>query len=199
MIMGLPVIDATTGEKIRFYRKQAGLTQKELAELCELSESAIRNYELGNRIPDFYTLHTIAEKLRVNYYAIADAKISELGGAVQALYDMETCYGLYPTVVDGKIHFVFRDGVSVETSPDQVDLGNSGAGTLLQLMLRGYLRACALHREGNLTDEEYALWKSKSPAYLEDCREIFPETVPVPEGKTQEPAHKRKRKINNGH
>jgi hypothetical protein len=94
---------------------------------------------------------------------------------------------------------VFRDSVSVETSPDQVDLGNSGAGTLLQLMLRGYLRACALHREGNLTDEEYALWKSKSPAYLEDCREIFPETVPVPEGKTQEPAHKRKRKINNGH
>ena len=65
-IMGLP-IDATLGERIRFYRQQAGLTQKELAGLCEVSESAIRNYELGNRVPDFLTLHTIAEKLRVNY------------------------------------------------------------------------------------------------------------------------------------
>ena len=58
--MGLS-IDATLGEHIRFYRQQAGLTQKELAGLCEVSESAIRNYELGNRVPDFLTLHTIAE------------------------------------------------------------------------------------------------------------------------------------------
>ena len=71
--MGLP-IDATLGERIRFYRQQAGLTQKELAGLCEVSESAIRNYELGNRVPDFLTLHTIAEKLRVNYAAISGEK-----------------------------------------------------------------------------------------------------------------------------
>mgnify|MGYP002509059674 CR=1 FL=1 len=32
LIMGLP-IDATLGERIRFYRQQAGLTQKELAGL----------------------------------------------------------------------------------------------------------------------------------------------------------------------
>ena len=111
--MGLPV-DATLGEKIRFYRQQAGLTQKELAGLCEVSESAIRNYELGNRVPDFLTLKTIAEQLRVSYYAIADVNLTELDGAVQALFKLEEIYGLYPTEVDGHIHFVFRDSVTLE-------------------------------------------------------------------------------------
>ena len=68
--MELLSINSTLGERIRFYRQQAGLTQKELAALCEVSESAIRNYELGNRVPDFLTLHIIAEKLRVNYVAV---------------------------------------------------------------------------------------------------------------------------------
>ena len=86
--MGLPV-DATLGEKIRFYRQQAGLTQKGLADLCEVSESAIRNYELGNRVPDFLTLKTIAEQLRVSYYAIADVNLTELDGAVQALFKLK--------------------------------------------------------------------------------------------------------------
>ena len=86
--MGLPV-DATLGEKIRFYRQQAGLTQKGLADLCEVSESAIRNYELGNRVPDFLTLKIIAEQLRVSYYAIADVNLTELDEAVQALFKLE--------------------------------------------------------------------------------------------------------------
>jgi hypothetical protein len=38
-----------------------------------------------------------------------------------------------------------------------------------------------------------------SKLYLEGCPKIFPETVPLPEEKPQKPAHKRKRKINNGH
>ena len=66
--MKLPV-DAVLGERIRFYRQQAGLTQKGLADLCGISESAIRNYELGNRVPDFLTVRNIAERLRVSYYA----------------------------------------------------------------------------------------------------------------------------------
>ena len=37
------------GAKIRSFRTMRQLTQKQLAESCGLSESAIRNYELGNR------------------------------------------------------------------------------------------------------------------------------------------------------
>ena len=40
-----------TGELIRKYHKMQGLTQSELAEKCGLTDSSIRNYELGNRTP----------------------------------------------------------------------------------------------------------------------------------------------------
>ena len=206
--MGLP-IDATLGERIRFYRQQAGLTQKELAGLCEVSESAIRNYELGNRVPDFLTLHTIAEKLRVNYAAIAGEKVTDLEGALQALYKLEEIYGLYPTEVDGQIHFVFRDSVAVDKFKPDLDTVMGSPGVLLQYRVLGFMKACALHDAGELTDEEYALWKSKFPAFLSDFHdfrkqagqpdnETFDGDAPVPSEKPQSPERGRERKINSG-
>lgn len=206
--MGLP-IDATLGERIRFYRQQAGLTQKELAGLCEVSESAIRNYELGNRVPDFLTLHTIAEKLRVNYAAIAGEKVTDLEGALQALYKLEEIYGLYPTEVDGQIHFVFRDSVAVDKFKPNLDAVMGSPGELLQYRVLGFMKACALHDAGELTDEEYALWKSKFPAFLSDFYdfrkqagrsdgETFDGDAPVPSEKPQSLGRSRERKINSG-
>ena len=206
--MGLP-IDATLGERIRFYRQQAGLTQKELAGLCEVSESAIRNYELGNRVPDFLTLHTIAEKLRVNYAAIAGEKVTDLEGALQALYKLEEIYGLYPIEVDGQIHFVFRDSVAVDKFKPDLDTVMGSPGVLLQYRVLGFMKACALHDAGELTDEEYALWKSKFPAFLSDFydfrkqagqpdNETFDGDAPVPSEKPQSPERGRERKINSG-
>ena len=206
--MGL-LIDATLGERIRFYRQQAGLTQKELAGLCEVSESAIRNYELGNRVPDFLTLHAIAEKLRVNYAAIAGEKVTDLEGALQALYKLEEIYGLYPTEVDGQIHFVFRDSMAMEKFKPDLDTLMSSPGLLLQYRVLGFMRACALHDAGELTDEEYALWKSKFPAFLSDFydfrkqagrpnSETFDGDAPVPSEKPQSPERSRERKINSG-
>ena len=206
--MGLP-IDAMLGERIRFYRQQAGLTQKELAGLCEVSESAIRNYELGNRVPDFLTLHTIAEKLRVNYAAIAGEKVTDLEGALQALYKLEEIYGLYPTEVDEQIHFVFRDSMVVDKFKPGLDAVMSSPGALLQYRVLGFMKACALHDAGELTDEEYALWKSKFPAFLGDFYdfrkqagraegETFEGDAPVPSEKPQSPERNRERKINSG-
>ena len=206
--MGL-LIDATLGERIRFYRQQAGLTQKELAGLCEVSESAIRNYELGNRVPDFLTLHAIAEKLRVNYAAIASEKVTDLEGALQALYKLEEIYGLYPAEVDGQIHFVFRDSMAMEKFKPDLDTVMSSPGLLLQYRVLGFMKACALHDAGELADEEYALWKSKFPTFLSDFYdfrkqagraegETFEGDAPVPSEKPQSPERSRERKINSG-
>ena len=201
--MELPV-DATLGEKIRFYRQQAGLTQKELAGLCEVSESAIRNYELGNRVPDFLTLKTIAEQLRVSYYAIADVDLTELDGAVQALFKLEEIYGLYPAEVDGHIHFVFRDSVALEDFQKNPDITLAGIGAMLQQRVRSFLKVCALHSAGEVSDEDYALWKSKFPAFMEDCQKSVrdvsgdSEIDPVPPSEPKSPERSRERKINNG-
>ena len=207
--MELLSINSTLGERIRFYRQQAGLTQKELAALCEVSESAIRNYELGNRVPDFLTLHIIAEKLRVNYAAIAGEKVTDLEGALQALYKLEEIYGLYPTEVDGQIHFVFRDSVAVDKFKPNLDTVMGSPGELLQYRVLGFMKACALHDAGELTDEEYALWKSKFPAFLSDFYEFrkqagqteeknFDGDAPVSSEKPQSPKRRRERKINSG-
>ena len=207
--MELLSINSTLGERIRFYRQQAGLTQKELAGLCEVSESAIRNYELGNRVPDFLTLHEIAGKLRVNYAAISGEKITEMEGALQALYKLEEIYGLYPTEVDGHIHFVFRDSIAVGDFTPDIDAITRSPGALLQYRILGFMKACAQHSAGEMTDEEYALWKSKFPAYMSDFyefqkqagrteEETFEGAAPVSSEKPQSPERSRERKINSG-
>ena len=207
--MELLSINSTLGERIRFYRQQAGLTQKELAGLCEVSESAIRNYELGNRVPDFLTLHIIAEKLRVNYAAISGEKISDMEGALQALYKLEEIYGLYPTEVGGHIHFVFRDSVAMDDFKPDIETITRSPGALLQYRTLGFMKACAQHDAGEMTDEEYALWKSKFPAFLSDFydfrkqagrpnSETFDGDAPVPSEKPQSPERSRERKINSG-
>lgn len=203
--MELPV-DATLGEKIRFYRQQAGLTQKELADLCEISESAIRNYELGNRVPDFLTLKNITEQLRISFYAIADVNLTDLNSAVQALFKLEEIYGLYPVEVDGHIHFVFRD--SVASSDFQKDPNSTleSVSAMLQYRALRFMEVRARHNTGKLTDEEYALWKSKFPEYQDDFHkaiqadedEIALESDPIPMSEPQTPERSRKRKINSG-
>ncbi len=48
-------------ENIRFYRKQLGLTQEELAHLLCGKKSLVSNYENGYSTPDVYTLCRLAE------------------------------------------------------------------------------------------------------------------------------------------
>ena len=52
-----------TGTKIKEIRKQKGLTQKQLGDLCGMADSAIRRYENGNANPKIETLQKIADAL----------------------------------------------------------------------------------------------------------------------------------------
>lgn len=60
----------TVGENIRRIRKEKGLTQKQLGELCnpQTSESTIRKYELGILNPKIETIDKIASALSVSPY-----------------------------------------------------------------------------------------------------------------------------------
>ena len=48
-------------ENIKFFRKQMGLTQEELAQMLCGKKSLISNYENGYSTPDVYTLCKLAE------------------------------------------------------------------------------------------------------------------------------------------
>lgn len=54
-----------TGTKIKEIRKQKGLTQKQLGDLCGMADSAIRRYENGNANPKIETLQKIADALEI--------------------------------------------------------------------------------------------------------------------------------------
>lgn len=54
------------GSKIKEYRKQKGITQKELADLVGLKNSGISNYEQGTRIPKRDFLFKVANALNVS-------------------------------------------------------------------------------------------------------------------------------------
>lgn len=56
----------TTGEKILFQRKKAGLTQKALGELCNMPDSQIRQYELGKVEPKIENIRRIASALQIS-------------------------------------------------------------------------------------------------------------------------------------
>lgn len=62
----------TVGENIRKIRKEKGLTQKQLGQLCnpQISESNIRKYELGNQNPKIETISRIATALGVSEYEL---------------------------------------------------------------------------------------------------------------------------------
>lgn len=48
-------------ENIKFYRKQMGLTQGQLAEMLQGKKSLISNYENGYSTPDIFTLCKLAK------------------------------------------------------------------------------------------------------------------------------------------
>lgn len=66
-----------TGNLIRALRVGAGLTQKQLGDLCGMADSAIRRYESGRGNPTEKTLQRIADALRVPVEALL-SKESEI-------------------------------------------------------------------------------------------------------------------------
>ncbi len=55
----------SVGEKIKFYRELKGLTQRELAEMCDIPLGTIKSYESGGRNPKKEPLQKIAAALGV--------------------------------------------------------------------------------------------------------------------------------------
>ena len=54
-------ISKNIAKNLIFYRKEAGLTQAELAEKINYSDKSISKWESGNGVPDVYTLMQMAE------------------------------------------------------------------------------------------------------------------------------------------
>ena len=61
-------------ENIKFYKKQLGLTQGQLAEMLNGKKSLVSNYENGYSTPDIYTLCKLADIFDVTLDELVEYK-----------------------------------------------------------------------------------------------------------------------------
>lgn len=98
----------TIGEKIRKFRTEKKLSQKQLAIMSGMSEPAIRNYELGNREPSEKRLDNIAKALGVSRFALSEPDLDSYVGMMHALFYLEDKYGLEVAKIDDQICLRFK-------------------------------------------------------------------------------------------
>lgn len=78
-------------EQLKYYRKNRGLTQHQLAVKVGVSDGAMSNYEQGTRTPDYETLEAIADELNVSIDALMGKEESEneIEGVLEYLKNRE--------------------------------------------------------------------------------------------------------------
>lgn len=154
------VANQVLGVRIRYFRKKNGLTQKELADALGVNDSTIRNYELGNRMPDANTLSAIAKALEVDFYTLKGADVNSIDSALHALFDIEDLYGLVPDVIDGKVCLIMDD----ENRFSYTDRDSDKLDSFKDVM-SDWLRARQSLLCGDISEEFYSSWKEKYPGF----------------------------------
>ncbi|MBR0457262.1 MAG: helix-turn-helix transcriptional regulator [Firmicutes bacterium] len=176
----------TLGRRIRYFRKRAGLTQKELAAVLDLSESALRNYELDNRTPGRGTLTRIADALKISYYALDMYDMSEINRTLHFLFEMEEMYQLKPDVIDGELVLRFDtkrlreligDDPFADEEPELTEeeerelkelfekIPAPGDAIDLENQIGNWYDAYTDYQEGLIDQKTYEDWKFKYPAF----------------------------------
>lgn len=135
------------GTRIRRLRKDVDMTQRELADEVGLTESAIRNYERGIRVPSDEQIEKIARALDVSADSIREIGVTGARGALEVLFRYEHELSLRPVVTD--------DGIAVAVNPKRE--GSQKAAAALKAWKRMRDRVDA----GEVSEDEYEAWKAR--------------------------------------
>ena len=103
-------------EKIRALRQFRGLTQKQLAEQMNVSETAVRNYEIRKASPKGGNIDKMAMALGVRPECL---RLYDLGAGdaitANSLFQMAEVYGLEPRTALGYVYLQPTTAFMVET------------------------------------------------------------------------------------
>lgn len=163
--------DGFTGTRIKFYRTLAELTQKELGRRCGVSESAIRNYELGNRLPDKETLKNIAYALEINPAVLEEPNPTDLAGTMNILYSLESMWGLHPVLENDTIKFEFGSRPSYAVpyiTEDYMEQLKECIKTWISARNNFIGEDFDSPHDEDYSDLDYFIWTSKFPMSLEE-------------------------------
>lgn len=157
---------ANLGQKIRFYRQIAGMTQKELGTACDVNESTIRNYELGNRYPDSDTIFEISNALEISPYVLATPDPISAASSLQYLFSMEKTLDLTPTTIDGKVY--------LEVS-SEIDVNDATVAPLsnLKRMFNHWATMYEKFINEEIDEETYLLWQAKYLSFGNDSADFL--------------------------
>ena len=133
-----------SGEKLKKLRLLRELTQKELAIKSGLTDSAIRNYELGYRSPNKDQLIKIAEALACDVSALIDHTPISNFEFMQILFDYEENLKIRPLVEDSAVGLLSHD----------MNLND---------FLIEWDGMRKKHYNGEISDEEFEDWKLSYP------------------------------------
>lgn len=115
------------------------MTQAQLADACGLTDSAIRNYELGNRMPGEGQVSAIAAALK-------EVRIDSARQALELLFRLSDEFGLAPERVDGEIVL-------------KLEKGAKGAPKL-NAALEAWMGVVERQEAGELTAAEVEEWRA---------------------------------------
>lgn len=155
------------GERINFFRKLRGMTQKYLGMLMGYPERSsdvrIAQYESGSRTPKRDAVDELAEHLQVSPLALEVPNIDNDLSLMHTLFALEDIKGLTADLVDGKV--ILRPTESAEMTP---------ANRTFYRSLRGWAEYAIKYRSGEVSKEEYDEWRYNYPEYAGSPWEKMP-------------------------
>ena len=161
-------INKRIGTRIKYARRDKGLSQKELGDKLGLSADRLQKYENGVRKPKLDMLNKIAEALDIQLLSLVDPIIETEEGAMQALFALESEFGAIPKRgKTGKFYVMFdngNDGLLNSYIEKWIDRRNEYEQTLMK---------ASNDDEIKLANAQYRDWKRSFPVKLSaDRKEI---------------------------
>ena len=144
------------GERISFFRKMRGMTQKHLGIQVGFPEKSadvrLAQYETETRTPKADLTVALADTLGVSAQAIAVPDIDSYVGLMHTLFTIEDRYGLHIDEADGEVCL-------------KVDVHKNKDAARLYEMLCSWQKAFAMLKAGKITQDEYDCWRYRYPEF----------------------------------
>ena len=144
----------TIGQRIKYFRKRKGYTQKEIGELLGFTNTSagtrIVQYETRVRVPKKKMLATMAQLFEISPFALMPLDIGTTNGLMHTLFALEDRYGLTVVEEKGKISLVLPES-------------NLRLHATLEQALFDWLQQKIKWDSGVITKDEYDEWRYNYP------------------------------------
>lgn len=142
------------GQRIKFFRKRKGMTQKQLGELLgfkgRTSDVRMAQYESEARVPKQDLVNMMADILGVAPKALTVPDIDTHFGLLHTLFALEDIYGLKISEKEGEVCLSLDHDITPLLSD-------------VDTMLRAWQKQSAMLESGEISREEYDEWRYTYP------------------------------------